>query len=131
MTTLINALGPVIQAVGGLLGVIAEIMGNTASLLIMNATTFSQGFWMLGVEDYANAVTKFGGYPEANGAIATVAVLADGMSMSTAAFTVVAQPAVAAGGYIVDALGTILGTMPLFMTDLATFLVNLAAFAGD
>jgi len=118
MSTLLNALGPMLASAGGLMTTIAGVLGGTGAMLTMDVTEFASGSWMLAQHpEFYNA-----------GANAALAAMGGNMSMATAAYTVVSKPAVESAGAIVTNLGAIVATLPDVLNAMTDFFSTLVDF---
>jgi len=118
MSTLLNALGPMLASAGDLMLTISSVLTQTGAMLTMPVDEFRSGAWMLAE------------HPEFYNTNANAALLAMGgnMSMATAAYTVVSKPAVESAGAIVTNLGAIVATLPDVLNAMTDFFSTLVDF---
>ena len=118
MSTLLNALGPMLASAGDLMTTLAGVLTSTGYLLSLPAGDFATGAWMLA--DHPDMYSA--------GANAALAAMAGNMSMATAAFTVVTKPAVESAGTMVTNLGSIVATLPDVLNAMTQFFDTLVQF---
>jgi len=119
MSTLLNALGPMLSSAGNLMTTISGVLGQTGQFLSLNVADFGSGTWMLKNVNPANV--------DAN-VLSVVGQMGTNMTMATAAFTVISKPAVESAGAMVSNLGEIVGKLPAVLTAMTDFFSTLVDF---
>jgi len=119
MSTLLNALGPMLASMGDLMTTLAGVLTNTGQFLSLNVADFQSGQWMLENVNPANI--------DAN-VLSAVGQMGGNMSMATAGFTVISKPIVEEAGAIVTNLGTIVATLPDVLNAMTQFFDTLVQF---